>query len=109
MFRFSTLSFSCVFVSKIAKSEFNEFEPRLKSTKKPVLIKHGLKSLNIEYNFKWNQPYLSRGLNSLNSIFLTLFIASSTKLLIPVFKLYHVDLQPFKPLSSNLKVTSLDI
>ena len=30
--------------------EFKEFEPRFKSW-------------NIWYNFKWNQPYLSRGLN----------------------------------------------
>ena len=41
--------------------------------KKPVLIERRLKSWNIEYNFKWNQPYLirvlnlSRGSNSLNS------------------------------------------
>ena len=33
----------------------------------PVLIERRLKSWKIEYNFKWNQPYLSRGLNSLNS------------------------------------------
>ena len=36
----------------------NEFKSRLKSLIKPV---------SIEYNFKWNQSYLSRGLNSLNS------------------------------------------
>ena len=36
-------------------SEFNEFEPRLKSAKKPVAIERPLKSCNIEYNFKWNQ------------------------------------------------------
>ena len=30
---------------------------------KPVSIKHRLKSWNIEYNFKWNQLYLGRGLN----------------------------------------------
>ena len=45
--------------------------PRLKF-KKPVLIERRLKSWRIEYNFQWNQPYLSRGsnlsrgLNSLN-------------------------------------------
>ena len=39
----------------------------------PVSIERRLKSWNIEYNFKWNHPYLSRvsnlsrGLNSLNS------------------------------------------
>ena len=32
----------------------------------PVPIKRQLKSLNTEYNFKWNQPCLS-GSNSLNS------------------------------------------
>ena len=37
-------------------SKYNEFKPRLKSPKN-----------SIEYNFKWNQPNLSRGLNSLNS------------------------------------------
>ena len=37
--------------------EFKEFEPRFKSAKTR------LKSWNIWYNFKWNQPYLSRGLN----------------------------------------------
>ena len=37
--------------------EFKEFEPRFKSAKTRV------KSWNIWYNFKWNQPYLSRGLN----------------------------------------------
>jgi len=42
-------------------SEINEFEPRLKSPKKPVSIEPRLKSWNIEYNFKWNQPYLSSG------------------------------------------------
>ena len=37
--------------------------------KKQVLIERRLKSFNIEYNFKWNQPYLSRGSNSLNSAY----------------------------------------
>ena len=54
-------------------SEFNKFEPRLKSAKKPVSIEWRLKSWRNEYDFKWNQPYLSRSLdlsrgsNSLNS------------------------------------------
>ena len=48
------------------ESEFNKFKPRLKSAQNKFLIER-LKSLNIEYNFKWNQPYLSRALNSLNS------------------------------------------
>ena len=46
--------------------EFKEFEPRFKSAKirqNPVLIQRRLKSWNILYNFKWNQPYLNRGLN----------------------------------------------
>ena len=44
---------------------FNEFEPCLKSAKNrfQFSIKRRLKSLSNEYNFKWNQPYLSRGLN----------------------------------------------
>ena len=55
-------------------SEFNEFEPRLKSTQNLISIERRLKSWNIEYNFKWNQPCLSRvsnlsrGLNSLNLV-----------------------------------------
>ena len=36
--------------------EFKEFEPRFKSAKTQF-------KLNIRYNFKWNQPYLNRGLN----------------------------------------------
>ena len=43
------------------ESEFNEFESRRKSPK------NRFQSKKIEYNFKWNQPYLSRGSNSLNS------------------------------------------
>jgi len=44
-------------------SEFNEFEPRLKSLK-TGLIEHRLKSWNcIEYDFKWNNLYLIRALN----------------------------------------------
>ena len=50
--------------------ELNEFEQRLKSTQNRFQL-NWLKSRNIEYNFKWNQPYLSGGLsrrfNSLNS------------------------------------------
>ena len=51
----------------LTEFEFNEFEPRLKSAK------NRFQSWNIEYNFKWNQPYLncvsilSRSSNSLNS------------------------------------------
>ena len=37
--------------------EFKEFKPRFKSAKTRF------KSWNIWYNFKWNQPYLNRGLN----------------------------------------------
>ena len=57
----------------IRKSEllqrFNEFKPRLKSCKNRFQLSARLKSWKIEYNFKWNQPYLSRarGLNSLNT------------------------------------------
>ena len=46
---------------------------RAQIRQKPVSIEHRLKSWNIEYNFKWNQPYLSRvsnlsrSSNSLNS------------------------------------------
>ena len=46
---------------------------RVSNSPKPVLIKRRLKSWKIEFNFKWNQSYLSRGfnlnrdLNSLNS------------------------------------------
>ena len=42
------------------ESEFNEFELRLKSAIKPVSIERRLKSWNVEHNFKWNQPCLSR-------------------------------------------------
>ena len=41
-------------------SEFNEFETSLKSAKNSVSIERRLESWNTEYNFKWNQPYLSR-------------------------------------------------
>ena len=52
-----------------AESEFNEFKPRFKFSEHQLINK----SWNIEYNFKWNQPYLSRisnlsrGSSSLNS------------------------------------------
>ena len=36
---------------------------RVLNPPKSVSIEHRLKSWNIEYNFKRNQPYLSRGLN----------------------------------------------
>jgi len=42
---------------------------------KPVLIKRRLESWKTDYNFEWNQPYLSPGLNfsrssnSLNSAY----------------------------------------
>ena len=38
-------------------SEFNEFKRRLKSNK------NRFQSWKIDYNIKWNQRYLSRGLN----------------------------------------------
>ena len=37
-------------------SEFYEFEPRLKAVKNRFSIKRRLKSWNIEYNLKGNQP-----------------------------------------------------
>ena len=40
---------------------------RVSNPPKPVSIERQLKSWKIEYNFKWNQPYLIRGSNSLNS------------------------------------------
>ena len=56
-------------------SEFNEFKPRLKSAKKNRFqLSAGLNLETFEYNFKWNQPYLSGDLNlsrrsnSLNSV-----------------------------------------
>ena len=42
-----------------SESEFNELEPRFKSSKNPISIERRLKSWNIEYDFKWNQTYLS--------------------------------------------------
>ena len=36
------------------ESEFNEFEPRLKSAKNRVQLSAGLNFEIIEYNFKWN-------------------------------------------------------
>ena len=41
--------------------EFNEFEPWFKSAKTRFKLSAGF--WNIWYNFKWNQPYLNRGLN----------------------------------------------
>ena len=55
------------------KTEFNEFEPHLKSIKNRFQLSVGLNLENIENSFKWNQPYLSRAsnlsrsFNSLNS------------------------------------------
>ena len=49
------------------ESDFNKFEPSLQQ--KRVSIERWLKSWNIKYSFKWNQSYLSRGSNSLNSAF----------------------------------------
>ena len=60
----NTLSFILIFWQILPKSEFNAFEPRLKSAQKPVSIKSWLESWKIEYKFKWNQPYLSSVLNS---------------------------------------------
>ena len=37
-----------------------KFEPRFKSSQKPISIERQLKSWNIEYICQWNQPYLSR-------------------------------------------------
>ena len=42
-------------------SEFNEFKSQI--PQKPVLIDCRLKSWKTLYKFKWNEPYLSRGLN----------------------------------------------
>ena len=36
---------------------------RVLNPRKPVSIERRLKSWNIDYDFKWNQPYLSHGLN----------------------------------------------
>ena len=61
-------------VHKSSVSEFNEFNPRLKSPQKPVSIERRLKSWKIEKKFNGNKPYLSPGLNlspssnSLNSV-----------------------------------------
>ena len=56
-------------VNKHPEAKFNEF----KSPKNRFQLSAGLYFKKIEYNFKWNQPYLSpdlnlsRGSNSLNS------------------------------------------
>ena len=52
----------------IPVSEFNEFKPFLKTTQTRFqwsagLLLSGIESWKIEYNFKWDQPYLNRGLN----------------------------------------------
>ena len=58
---------------KQTETEFHEFEPRLKSTKNWFQLSTVLNLENLEYNLKWNQPYLncvsnlSHGSNSLNS------------------------------------------
>ena len=60
LFQKSKTTFNC------SEMEFKEFKPRFKSAKirqNPVLMKRRLKSWNIWYNLKWNQPYLNRGLN----------------------------------------------
>ena len=46
-------------LEKDSESEFNKFKPRLKSAKNRFQLIAGLK-LDIEYNSKWNHPYLSR-------------------------------------------------
>ena len=48
-------------------SEFNEFKPRLKSPQNRFQLSAGLNLEKLNTIFKWNQPYLSRGSNSLNS------------------------------------------
>ena len=53
------------------------------SPPKPVSFERQLKSWKIEYNSKWNQSYLSRGSNSLNSAsdyrYVIFYILSTTK------------------------------
>ena len=39
---------------------------RVSNPPKTGFIERRFKSWKIEYNFKWNQPYLSRGSNSIN-------------------------------------------
>ena len=48
-------------------SEFNEFEPRLKSAENQFRLSAGLNLEKLNNILKWNQPYLSLGSNSLNS------------------------------------------
>ncbi len=43
--------------------EFKEFEPRFKSAKTWSKLSAGLNLETFDIMFKWNQPYLSRGLN----------------------------------------------
>ena len=71
------------------ETEFNEFEPRLKSIKNRFQLSVDLNLENIEYNFKWSQPYLSRvsnlsrsfdSLNSASEHFLdSIWIETRTK------------------------------
>ena len=51
---------------------------------KPVSIERRLKSWNIKYIFKWNQPYLSHDSNSLNSASAVLNFWSDEYLVITV-------------------------
>ena len=43
--------------------EFKEFEPRFKSAKTRFKLSAGLNLETFDTIFKWNQPYLNRGLN----------------------------------------------
>ena len=56
-----TLTYTFIYLNpQDSESEFNEFEPPLKSSKNRFQMSAGLK---IKYHFKWNQPYLRYGLN----------------------------------------------
>ena len=55
-------------------SKFNELEPRLKSSKNWFQLKQ---SCNNEYDFKWNELYLSRGLNLSRGMIYIRYPASS--------------------------------
>ena len=53
-------------LNKDPEMEFKEFEPRFKSAKTRFKLSAGLNLETFDTilsNFKWNQPYLSRGLN----------------------------------------------
>ena len=43
--------------------EFKEFKPRFKSAKTRFKLSAGLNLETFDTIFKWNQPYLNRGLN----------------------------------------------